>query len=82
MYNNFLPEKKRKDVERQMPVDNMRNCPKHNRLLLQFNYPTSCKPKKVLVIPSIADNLIAMNSGTHRDTITWLSNKSSAELNP
>ena len=80
MYNNFLPEKKKRDKDRQMPVDNIRNCPKHNRVLLQFNYPSSCKPKKALVIPNISDNSIAMNSRPERDTITWLSNKHSSEL--
>ena len=80
MYNNFLPEKKKRDKDRQMPVDNIRNCPKHNRVLLQFHYPSSCKPKKALVIPNISDNSIAINSRTERDTTTWLSNRHSSEL--
>ena len=59
-----------------MPIMNLRNCPKHNRLLMQFNYPKSCKPKEVLVIPNITDNLISMNSSNDKNTRTWLANKS------
>ena len=45
-----------------MSVQNMRNCPVNNRLLMQFSYPSSCNPKEVLVIPYIDDNVIRMNA--------------------
>ena len=58
-----------------MPIQNLRMCMKHNRLLMQFSYPGSCKPKEVLVIPYISDNLISMNSRNNKDSFTWLANK-------
>ena len=55
---------------------NLRNCAKHNRLLMQFNFPVSCKPKEILVIPNISDNIISMNSRNEKDTFTWIANRS------
>ena len=80
MYYNFLPDKTKRDRDRQMPIMNIRSCPKHNRVLLMFNYPQSCKPKKILVIPNISDNKILTNHGdSSKDTVMWLSNKSLSE---
>ena len=50
------------EKDRFMSVQNMRNCPVNNRLLMQFSYPSSCNPKEVLVIPYIDDNIIKMNA--------------------
>jgi len=72
---NFLPDAKKDERDRCMPIQNLRMCMKHNRLLMQFNYPGSCKPKEVLVIPYISDNLISMNSRNNKDSFTWLANK-------
>lgn len=58
---------------------NLRNCAKHNRLLIQFNYPVSCKPKEVLVVPYISDNIISLNTRNERSSFTWLANKSQAQ---
>ena len=74
-YYNFLPDAKKGEKDRIMPIGNLRNCAKHNRLLMQFNFPESCQPKKVLVIPYISDNVISMNSRDFKDTFTWMANK-------
>lgn len=74
-YFSFLPEPISKEKDRSMPRSLLRNCPKHSRLLMQFNYPISCKPKQALITPSIGVNTITMNSQTDRSMISWLSNK-------
>ena len=74
-YYNFLPDARKEEKDRGMPIGNLRNCAKHNRLLMQFNYPESCQPRKVLVIPNISDNKIEMNSRNEKDTYTWMANK-------
>ena len=43
---------------------------------MQFNFPVSCKPKEILVIPNISDNIISMNSRNEKDTFTWIANRS------
>ena len=79
-YYNFFPKKNQLEMDRFMPVANIRNCPKHDRILLQFLYPSSCRPKEIYVIPNISQNLISMNSRSDKNTITWLANRSTATV--
>ena len=74
-YFSFLPPPTKQESDRCMPASMIRNCPKHRRLLMQFNYPVSCRPKQALILPSIGANAITLNSQTERETTTWLSNK-------
>lgn len=71
-YFNFLPDPKDDEKDRAMPALNIRNCQKHDRLLMTFNYPGSCKPKEILVTPYIGDNSIGLNMTDYKDTITWI----------
>ena len=79
-YYNFLPSPEKDRKDRCMPANLLHNCPKHSRLLMQFNYPVSCKPKQILVTPSISDNVISMNSRTDSKMFSWLA--SDGEDNP
>ena len=53
---NFLPDPKKDEIGRYMPLLAIRNSPKHNRILMQFTYPSSCNPKKIMVIPYMSEN--------------------------
>lgn len=53
-YYNFLPKADADKDDRCMTTSLLRNCPMHERLMMQFNYPESCSPKEVLVVPYIA----------------------------
>ena len=71
-YFNYLPEDDIVAKDRSMLYRNKRNCPKHNRFLIFFNYPLSCKPKTALMTPYIGDNIIALNSYENANLLTWL----------
>ena len=71
-----MPEASQYEKDRKISVTSMRNCPLHNRLLMQFSYPSSCKPKETHVIPYIDDNIIHMNNikdNPDDQIISWLS---------
>ena len=73
-YYNFLPKLKETIKGRQdefMLQNLLRNCPKHSRLLMQFNYPVSYDPKKFLVTPYITDNFMTLNSKCSKTLRSW-----------
>lgn len=46
-------------------------------MLINFNYPNSCKPKQVLILPYLSDNSIQMNLHPESTKIfAWLSEAS------
>ena len=54
----------------------LRNCLKHDRVIMQFSYPKSSKPKLMRITPYIGDNTITLRTGqVEKDGITWLANK-------
>lgn len=71
-YFNYLPQKQKGGRDRCMTTNLLRNCPKQSRLLMQFNFPVSCKPKEVLVVPYIGSNTIMMSSLTDSQIVSWL----------
>ena len=72
-YYNYLPAPEKGFENRCMPINLIRNCPKHNRLVMQFNYPGLSRTKEILVIPYIGDNTISMhNHNKDNNLITWL----------
>ena len=74
-YYDYLPEASEFEYDRTMSAESMQNCPMHSRLLMQFSYPSSCKPKELVAIPYINDNTIQMNivTDTGDQIISWLS---------
>ena len=75
-FKKFLPEPENDKKDRCMTASLARNCPRHNRLLLQFHYPESWEPKEVIVIPYIGANSLSMNGLENLDHISWLSKPS------
>ena len=71
-YYNFMPKPTKDHSDRFMSTMNLRNCPKNNRLLLQFNYPKQCLAKRGIITPYIGDNQISMNSRTLGHLISWM----------
>ena len=57
-YHDYLPEKKPEEKARYIPRRQLRKCPRYKRMLINFNYPNSCKPKQVLILPYLSDNSI------------------------
>ena len=55
-YHEYLPEPE--DESRCIARRHLRKCPKYNRLLINFNYPGSSRPKQVLILPYLGDNAI------------------------
>ena len=75
-YFNFLPDPKANEKDRVMQMMYLRNCLKHDRVIMQFSYPKSSKPKLMRITPYIGDNTITLRTGqVEKDGITWLANK-------
>ena len=55
-----------------MPITNMRNCAKSNRMLLMFSYPKSGKPKLAVICPYIGSNTIELTQGKPSKNFIWL----------
>jgi len=73
-YFNYFSQPEKECKDRCMPIMNLRNCLKHNRLLFQFSYPKSSLPKLAVVMPYIGDNKIELKKGNASCMITWLAN--------
>ena len=75
-YYNYLPEPKANEKDRRIPLRNVRNCRRHHRLVMQFNYPKSGRAKQIVATPFISANTIGLNIRKSDSNLTWIANKS------
>ena len=59
-YFNFLPDAV-VDVDKCLLVDQCEISLKHRRMALTFNFPETCRPKQVQVLPYFDDNRISLS---------------------